>query len=65
MKDVNQRTVYILIGFKIDVSSSMKVNMEGGVDKNKNWLRSIFDVADSLHEHYEITENNKIITISA
>lgn len=40
----------------MDVSYSMKVNMEERVDKEDNWLRSIF--AGSLLEHNETSKDN-------
>ena len=50
-------------GVIMDVSGSMRINFEGRVDSNDNWLRSTFDAVDRLLENDEISEDNKIFVI--
>lgn len=63
MDDDKNDTMDALIGVIIDVSGSMRVNVEGKIDKGDSWLRSTFDAVDSLLEHNEISEDNKIFAI--
>ena len=52
-----------LLGVILDLSSSMRVNVEGKDDKNDQWLQSLFDAFNDLLEHNEISEDNKIFAI--
>lgn len=48
MDDDKNDTMDALIGVIIDVSGSMRVNVEGKIDKGDSWLRSTFDAVDSF-----------------
>ena len=63
MDDAKNDTMDALIGVIIDVSGSMRLNYEGEINKDDSWLRSTFDAVDSLLEHNEISEDNKIFAI--
>ena len=60
MDDAENDAMDALIGVIIDTSDSMRVNFEGEINKDDSWLRSTFDAVDSLLEHNEISEDNKI-----
>ncbi|XP_052222785.1 uncharacterized protein LOC127838828 isoform X2 [Dreissena polymorpha] len=51
-----------LIGLFLDVSGSMKENAVGSVEKEGEWVRSLFQVIDDVIKH-DVNENNRVFTI--
>ena len=63
MSNANQNTKMALVGTILDMSASMRVNVEGKGDSDNHWLRSLFEAFNNLLEHNEISEDNKIFAI--
>ena len=52
-----------LLGMILDLSASMRVNVDEKDGNNDHWLRSTFEAFSDLLEHNEISEENKIFAI--
>ena len=52
-----------LLGMILDLSGSMRVNVDEKDRNTDHWLRSIFEAFNDLLEHNEISEDNKIFAI--
>ena len=63
MSNANENTKMALVGTILDMSASMRVNVEGKGDSDNHWLRSLFEDFNDLLEHNEISEDNKIFVI--
>ena len=63
MSNAIKNTKMALVGTILDMSASMRVNVEGKGDDDNHWLRSLFYAFNDLLEHNEISEDNKIFAI--
>ena len=63
MNNAIKNTKMALVGTILDMSASMRVNVEGKGDHDNHWLRSLFYAFNDLLEHNEISEDNKIFAI--
>ena len=52
-----------LLGMILDLSASMRVNVDEKDGNTDHWLRSTFEALNDLLEHNEISEDNKIFAI--
>ena len=60
MSNANKNAKMALVGTILDMSASMRVNVEGKGDNDYHWLRSVFETFNDLLERNEISEDNKI-----
>ena len=63
MSDSNNNTNMALVGTILDLSDSMRVNLEGEDGKYDSWLSSIFDAFKDLLQHHNLSEHNKVFAI--